>query len=192
MKYPTRQLLPIGIWFANKVGKPLLEDLYVSFWCQLERRRGNMLHLRNVRAGTVLICALAKGTTHHSGIYLGRGQVAELFGDGRYLKVSLDKFIHGAEGENLRSGFYAYAACDADGKPLGSPEVAECARRLVGSTTDYKLDANNCHLFSATCHANGEIQKISGLKRVIKTFSIGKLCRQIQTFHNTKTLRWLR
>lgn len=174
----------------SKVGVPVIQDRGVKKSRKKELSNENFLNLPNVPAGTVLICELKK-IFHHSGIYLGNGKVAELFGDGRYQSVSLEEFIHGAPGENFRTGTHAYATCDADGNPLGSPEVAKYARRFIGSSTDYKLDANNCHLFAATCHVAGEIQKISGPKRVIETFSIGKLCRQIKTFHKTETLRWL-
>ncbi|MBR5622205.1 MAG: hypothetical protein IKW49_03360 [Opitutales bacterium] len=174
----------------SKAGVPVVQDSSIRKSRKKELADGNFFNLSDVPAGTVLICELTK-FTHHSGIYLGNGEVAELFGDGRYQSVSLEEFIHGAPGENFRTGTHAYATCDADGNPLGSPEVAKYARRFIGSTTDYKLDANNCHLFSATCHADGGIQKIQGLKRAINTFSIGKLCHQIKTFHKTETLRWL-
>lgn len=175
---------------TSKAGIPEIRDLSVQKSRKKELADENFLNLSDIPAGTVLICELMQ-ITHHSGIYLGNGKVVELFGDGRYQSVSLKEFLRGAPGENYRTGTHVYAACNTDGKPLGSTEVAECARGFVGSTTDYKLDANNCHLFSATCHTNGEIRKISGLARAVKTFSIGKLCREIQTFHNTEKLRWL-
>lgn len=175
---------------SKKIINPLWQDRTVRKLRKQELKAGNKLNLGNVPAGSVLICELKK-YSHHSGIYLGCGKVAELFGDGKYQGVSLEEFIHGAPGENYRTGTHAYVACNANGNPLGSPEVAECARRFIGAETEYGLTTNNCHLFSATCHANGEIQKISGLKSIIKTFSIGKLCRQIQNFHNTEKLRWL-
>lgn len=175
---------------SKKVINPLLQDRTVRKLRKLELNAENKLNLEGIPVGSVLICELKK-YSHHSGIYLGHGKVAELFGDGKYQSVSLEEFIHGAPGENYRTGTHAFVACNADGKPLGSPEVAKCARRFVGSETEYELTTNNCHLFSATCHANGEIQKISGPKRIIKTFSIGKLCCQIQTFHKTEKLRWL-
>lgn len=175
----------LGYWAGKKIINPLVQDRSVRKLRKQELKAKNKLNLDDIPAGTVLICELKK-ISHHSGIYLGNGKIAELFGDGRYQRVSLEEFIHGAPGENFRTGTHAYATCDADGNPLGSPEVAKYARRFIGSSTDYKLDANNCHLFAATCHVAGEIQKISGPKRVIETFSIGKLCRQIKTFTKRK------
>ena len=114
-------------------------------------------------AGTPLKCALLGGCLKelaHSGVYLGKGQVAELTGDGEALAVSLSDFLNGNGGEfapALRTGFRIYAACDAgSGKPLGTEKVAKVARDMtVGSqvqvSIEYNLFKANCHKFTAFC-----------------------------------------
>lgn len=176
-----------GEALKSKVGEPLLEDAGITVACLQERMRGNFIAPKEVAPGTVVICALAKSATHHSGIWLGDGTIAELDGDGNYRAVDLQTFLRGNAGECWRAGTFAYAACDSDGNALGADEVAERARELLGETTNYSLDSNNCHRFSTACHG-GETKKIF---RLMRTFSIGELVARVLAFHGVPALRWL-
>ena len=95
--------------------------------------------------------------------------------------------ISGDEGEHWRTGSFAYAACNARGKPLGAKKVAACARKFLGETTKYNVDANNCHRFSTACHNNGNAEEVF---RFLETFSIGKLVARICAFHKAKKIIW--
>lgn len=172
----------------TKVGKPLLEDAELTLACLQERVDGNFLKSETIPAGTVVICSLAKGITHHSGIWLGNGTIAELDGDGNYRTVDLETFLLGNAGERWRSGAFAYAACDLHGQPLGANDVAEIALSFLGEKTKYSVDANNCHRFSTACHSGGEAESVF---RLNETFSVGKLLNAILRFHNKEKIRWL-
>lgn len=171
----------------RKVAKPLIEDLPISLACQRERKAGRFIAAEQVAPGTLVICALAKSVTHHSGIWLGDDTIAELDGNGNYRAISLEHFIHGDEGERWRTGSFAYAACDSNGNALGSEKVAACARTFLGKKTNYTLDANNCHRFSAACHNGGNAENGS---RLLETFSIGKLLAHVRALHNLKKISW--
>ncbi|MBP3302317.1 MAG: hypothetical protein J6L64_04190 [Opitutales bacterium] len=172
----------------RKVGKPLLEDAELTLACLQERVEGNFLKVQTVSAGTVVICSLAKGITHHSGIWLENGTISELDGDGNYRAVNLETFLRGNEGERWRAGTFAYAACSLQGQPLGSNDVAEIAQSFLGKKTKYSVDANNCHRFSTACHSGGEAENVF---RPNETFSVGKLLNRILCFHNKEKIRWI-
>ena len=176
-----------GVVLTSKVAKPLVEDLPISLACRRERKAGRFIAAVKVAPGTLVICALAKGVTHHSGIWLGDGEIAELDGNGNYRAVSLEHFIHGDEGEHYRTGSFAYAACDSNGNALGDAKVAACARTFLGKKTNYSVDANNCHRFSAACHNGGNAENGS---RILETFSIGKLVAYVRARHNIKEISW--
>lgn len=176
-----------GEIFRRKVAKPLIEDLPISKGCRRERKAERFIAAEQVAPGTLVICALAKSVTHHSGIWLGDDTIAELDGNGNYRAISLEHFIHGDEGEHWRTGSFAYAACDSNGNALGSEKVAACARTFLGKKTNYTLDANNCHRFSAACHNGGNAETGS---RLLETFSIGKLVDYVRALHNLKKISW--
>ena len=176
-----------GVLLRRKIVKPLIEDVPISQSCIRERDAGNFLAPRDVSPGTVVICALVKGITHHSGVWLGNGMIAELDGNGNYREVRLKRFISGDEGEPWRTGSFAYAACNVYGKPLGAKKVAACARKFLGETTKYNVDANNCHRFSTACHDDGNAEEVF---RLMETFSIGKLVARICAFHKEKEIIW--
>ena len=108
-------------------------------------------------AGTPVCCALLGGLEEHSGIYIGRGTVAELHGDGFVQRVSLSEFLNGTYGPSPRSGLRIHAACDkASGCPLASPEVAARTRRVTPAKgkkkpLSYDVLYHNCHRFTAGC-----------------------------------------
>lgn len=176
-----------GVVFTSKVAKPLIEDWRISRACRRELEAGRFIAAEQVAPGTLVICALAKSVTHHSGIWLGDGTIAELDGNGNYRAISLEHFIHGDEGEHWRTGSFAYAACDSNGNALGSEKVAACARAFLGKKTNYTLDANNCHRFSAACHNGGNEENVW---RALETFSIGKLLAHVRALHNLKKISW--
>lgn len=172
----------------TKVGKPLLEDAELALACLRERVEGNFLKTQNISIGTVIICSLEKGITHHSGIWIKDGMIAELDGNGNYRTVSLEKFIRGDEREYWRSGTFAYAACNLQGQSLGADDVAELAQSFFGKKTKHSVDANNCHCFSTACHNGGDPECVFRIK---ETFSVGKLISRISEFHKVSKIRWL-
>ena len=100
------------------------------------------------KIGSVLYCNLAF-VAEHTGIYVGRGKVVHLDGDGKIEKVSFDKFISRLEGINPTIAI----CCPVDWKnrPIGDKQVAERALRLVGTYRDYNLIFDNCHKFTYYC-----------------------------------------
>ena len=60
--------------------------------------------------GTPLLVDLF-GVVEHSGIYLGNGHVAELFGDNLLREVTLREFLEGEKGSRVRTGHRIFAAC---------------------------------------------------------------------------------
>ena len=124
--------------------------------------------------GTPLKCALAGGLVPalvHTGVYLGRGRVAELRGDGEVLPVTLSDFLNGPSGAwnpaVIRTGFRIHAAYDAEtGTPLASDTAAAKARELTLARRghlclEYDLLGWNCHRFTAGCLA-GDFGSLDG------------------------------
>ena len=137
--------------------------------------------------GTPLLVDLF-GVVEHSGIYLGNGHVAELFGDNLLREVSLKEFLEGENGSRVRTGHRIFAACSrSSGKALASPYAAENARAFVRRirTVRYNLFRNNCHLFSISC-ISGSFQKgISLAEGIVRGgVSIGVLTNAIAYFLN--------
>ena len=105
--------------------------------------------------GTPLLVDLF-GVVEHSGIYLGHGTVAELYGDDLMREVSLSEFLTGSTngGRSVRTGAHIFAACDkASGGVLWSRVAEDNARAFIRRirTVKYRLLRNNCHLFSISC-----------------------------------------
>ena len=137
--------------------------------------------------GTPLIVDLF-GVVEHSGIYLGNGHVAELFGDNLLREVTLSEFLEGEKGTHVRTGRRIFAACSrSSGKSLASPFAAENALAYIRRirTVEYDLFRNNCHLFSISC-ISGNFHKgislVDGIKR--GGISIGVLTNAISYFLN--------
>ena len=100
------------------------------------------------KVGSVLYCNLMF-LVEHTGIYVGRGKVVHLNGDGKIEKVSFKEFIGRVEGANP-----AIAICcpvDVRNKPIGDKQVAERTLSLVGTHRDYNLLLDNCHKFTYHC-----------------------------------------
>lgn len=130
-----------------------LGDSVVEAW----KRHSTDKVIKAPPAGTPLLVSLA-GVLEHSGIYLGGGEVAELFDDdtkgGQLRTVSLQKFLRG-EGR-IRTGERIYAACRKESSdsfvPLSEARVDQCAREFLGvSKVAYNMLRSNCHMFTASC-----------------------------------------
>ena len=122
--------------------------------------------------GTPLLCSLGH-FVEHSGIYLGKGRVAEVAetsGVGLLREVSPTVFLNGADSvkSKVRTGKAIFAACDAEtGDLLHDETIANNAQRFIREkhTLNYNIITNNCHLFTASCiigkFLNSECEKDS-------------------------------
>ena len=137
--------------------------------------------------GTPLLVDLF-GVVEHSGIYLGNGRVAELFGDNLLREVTLKEFLEGEKGAWVRTGRRIFAACSrSSGKILASPYAAENARAFIRRirTVRYNLFRNNCHLFSISCISGSFQNGISLAEGIVRGgVSIGVLTNAIAHFLN--------
>lgn len=138
-----------------------------------------------VKPGTPLLVDLF-GVVEHSGIYLGDGIVAELYGDDLLREVTLKEFL---EGDSLiRTGRHIYAACSCDtGLPVSSENAVWNARAYIQGirTVEYDLFRNNCHLFSISC-ISGNFQEKQSISTTIKKggISVGVLTSAVSYFLN--------
>lgn len=164
--------------------------------------------------GTPLLVDLA-GVLEHSGIYLGTGEVMEVYDDesegGRIRVVTLDRFLRG-DGR-VRTGNQIFAACDDsvdDGRPLSRVSAADNALRFQAENPNvaYNVLRSNCHMFTASCLLGEKIFCERGgkegffeatLKHVasllaaatVQTFSIAKLTEVISSELNAgKPVAW--
>ena len=141
-----------------------------------------------IKPGTPLLVDLF-GLVEHSGIYLGNGFVAELYGDNLLRAVSLKEFI----GDSWRrTGRSIYAACSrASGIPVSSKNAAlnACAYIKGKRTVEYDLFRNNCHLFSISC-VSGHFQEKRDIGETFANggISIGVLTTAISYFLNKNNI----
>ena len=184
----------IGRLFGEVVDKSGLKDSILSQCQRLVCVMEKDLVEETPRPGTPLIVDLF-GVVEHSGIYLGNGRVAELFGDNLLREVTLKEFVEGEKGEWVRTGKRIYAACGkASGKLVASEYAAENARAYIRRyrTVKYNLFRNNCHLFSISC-LSGKFQNGISFGDVIVRggISIGVLTRAVQyLLNNDKVVVW--
>lgn len=94
--------------------------------------------------GSILYCDLAFGYMEHSGIYIGNNEIAHLSGKGNIEVVSPKLFINGG------TACHIYVSCQETWS-VGSYDVAERAKSMIGRTRDYNFILDNCHQFSAGC-----------------------------------------
>lgn len=178
--------------FLSAIPRVLLEST-------LSRAERNLEADRLISApppGTPLLVSLAFAV-EHTGIYLGKNQVAELHGDGDVRIVSLTEFINGDTEDSwpLRNGTRIFAACDAaTRRPLCSKKAAKTAvaSASTGVASEYDFMQTNCHLFTAAC-LRGIV--VDSLKfRVLLgggITSIGKLERCIsKRLNNGNPIKW--
>ena len=176
----------IGRLFGEVLDRSGLKDS-IANQCQRIACVGAKGEVPPPAPGTPLIVDLF-GVVEHSGIYLGDGHVAELFGDNLLSEVTLREFLEGEKGAHVRTGRRIFAACSRSSeKSLASPYAAENARAYIRRirTVEYDLFRNNCHLFSISC-ISGNFQKGISLADGIRRggISIGVLTHAISYFLN--------
>jgi len=98
--------------------------------------------------GSILYCDLALNTVEHSGIYIGDNKIVHLDGSGIVEKVSPEKFLNRLDG--LNTAISIYVAC-RDKIPIGSKEIANRAKSMIGKKRNYNLLSDNCHQFTSGC-----------------------------------------
>jgi hypothetical protein len=132
---------PIDIFLPNDPVPNPLELFYPKYYKK-------DYQLSNLKAGAILMCSLAFGAAEHTGVYIGKGKVAELKGTGEIRSVSLEEFISSTD---VRTGRYAYAACKKNGDILISEAAVINAKNSLHDYWEYNLLTNNCHKFTAGC-----------------------------------------
>ena len=98
--------------------------------------------------GSVLYCDLAFSAVEHTGIYLGKNEIAHLDGSGKIEVVSPKHFLGRLDGWN--TAISIYVSCRGK-TPVGCPRVADRARAMVGKRRNYNVILDNCHQFSSGC-----------------------------------------
>lgn len=98
--------------------------------------------------GSVVYCDLALGFADHSGVYVGRGRIIHLNGDGLVESVPATKFLERLGGYNIAISIYV--SCKG-GKPVGGKYIADRARKMLKEKRRYNFIFNNCHQFTSGC-----------------------------------------
>lgn len=98
--------------------------------------------------GSVVYCDLAFGLADHSRIYVGRGRIIHLNGDGLIESVSAKKFLDRLGGYNLAISIYV--SCKGE-KPAGGKYIADRAREMRRKKRNYNFVFDNCHQFASGC-----------------------------------------
>lgn len=96
--------------------------------------------------GSIVYCDLAFGSSEHSGVYLGAGEIMQLNRRGEIERVSPEEFVSNTTALSI------YVSCRG-AEPVGNIEVAERAKHYekVIVARDYNVILDNCHQFSAAC-----------------------------------------
>jgi phage gp37-like protein len=94
--------------------------------------------------GSVVYCDFHIGFTEHSGIYIGDNKIVHLNGRGYIRAVSPFVFLKNTTASNIQ-------VCCRDEFAVGSEEVAQRARSMVGKFHGYDMTSNNCHKFVVGC-----------------------------------------
>ena len=120
--------------------------------------RNSFLTTRKVKPkiGSLVATSLTFGFLDHSGIYIGNGMIIEQHGNHTLKKVSFEKFQNGDNEIKSRGlSISIQIACDSNGNPLSSKEVAKRAIELYNNKErrfkEYDIISNNCHQFSWHC-----------------------------------------
>ncbi len=98
-------------------------------------------------AGSILYCDLAL-YVEHSGIYLGKGEIAHQDGTGAIEIVSPKAFLGRLGGWN--NAYSIYVSCSGE-EAVGTASIASRARVMVGRSRKYNLILDNCHQFVSGC-----------------------------------------
>lgn len=110
--------------------------------------------------GSVLYTDLVGQYAQHSGIYVGRGKIVELNGQGRIVLVSPQEFTNGRVGHDI------FVSC-RNGKAVGSPQAAQRARECLGAKRNYHVLLDNCHQFISGC-LSGDFENADNLLTLLK------------------------
>ena len=125
----------------------------------------------NLEVGSIIAVKLGL-ILEHTGIYIGNGQVIELYGDGSINQITLKQFMFGAYKDNpslldivARTGLNIYTACHK-GNILSDHTAAERATLLKAryQKIDYHILNNNCHMFSGFCLFGQKFQENCGCR----------------------------
>ena len=125
----------------------------------------------NLEVGSIIAVKLGL-IFEHTGIYIGDGQVIELYGDGSINQITLKQFMFGAYKDNpslldivARTGLNIYTACHK-GNILSDHTAAERATLLKAryQKIDYHILNNNCHMFSGFCLFGQKFQENHGCR----------------------------
>ena len=94
--------------------------------------------------GSVVYCDKVSGIMEHSGIYVGHELIVHMGRSGDVEYVSPREFMEGTTAISI------YVSC-IDKRAVGYGAAADHAEESVGSTHDYSLLWNNCHIFCSEC-----------------------------------------
>ena len=103
-------------------------------------------------------------SAEHSGIYVGKGKIVHLDGNGIIESISPAIFLERLDG--LNTAISIYVSCIGT-KAVGNSQIAERARRIIGTRRDYHVLLDNYHQFTAGCltgNFNNNVNRFSILK----------------------------
>jgi hypothetical protein len=98
--------------------------------------------------GSVVYCRILGGVAEHSGVYVGKGRIVHLNGNGFVERVSAEKFTQRLDGLSFSSDIYVSSRFD---KAVGSKQVAKRAVEMIGDYREYNVLCENCHQFVSGC-----------------------------------------
>lgn len=98
--------------------------------------------------GSPVYCDLVFGSSEHSGIYIGNGQIIHLNRKGEIETVTAEEFVSGTTAQSI------YVPCRGN-TPVSDPVCAERAiiYQMGIGQRNYNVIMDNCHQFSAACLA---------------------------------------
>ena len=114
--------------------------------------------------GSMVYCDLL--TAEHSGIYVGKGKIVHLDGDGYIEIISPEHFLERLDG--LNTAISVYVSCCGT-EAVGNMQAAQRARDRIGKKLEYNVIFNNCHQFTAGCmtgHFDNGVMLFSSLKSI--------------------------
>ena len=135
---PPRDFVPKMPSIGDKLLREKIEKIYDTV----------AVHNATPKTGSVVYCNLDIGA-EHSGIYIGKGKIVHLNGDGNIEKVDAETFVSRLGGFN--PAVTIYCPQNKNGEIMGFADAAKRARIEIGHTRDYNLAWNNCHTFTYYC-----------------------------------------
>ena len=122
---------------------------HVSRAVQIRTVDGKLL-----RRGCIVCCKLAF-KWEHSGVYVGKGMIVHLDGNGYLVKTGFQEFLERLDGANPADS--VFVACNEEGLPHCShwgkfcADHAELKYRYMNYIADYNALFRNCHHFTGAC-----------------------------------------